>query len=97
VLQLTDTARDAMDTFLHPPLPRHRRPWWWMTTRAAIAILPAAAIRMYGLSHLPLVDAGIRPLLAAGSRWTKRHGKPPPVLREARARERRRVAASTES
>jgi uncharacterized protein (DUF2236 family) len=96
-LQLTDTARDAMDTFLHPPLPAHRRPWWWMTTRAAIAILPDSAIRLYGLSRRPLVDAGIRPLVAAGSRWTKRHGKPPPVLREAQARERERVAAEAET
>lgn len=94
MLQLTATAREAMDTFLHPPLPWLRRPWWWMTTRAAIAILPETAIRVYGLPRLPLVDATLRPLVREASQWTKRHGKPPPVLAE--ARERARAAVMSE-
>ena len=77
-----------MDTFLHPPLPAARRPWWWITTRAAIATLPDRALALYGLRRRPLVDAGIRPLVSAGSAWTRGHAQPPPVLREARERAR---------
>lgn len=91
ILQLTGTAKEAMETFLHPPLPAHRRPWWWMTTRAAIAILPPLAVKLYGLRRLPVADAALRPLVREASRWTKRHGQPPPVLREARERERARA------
>lgn len=84
VLQLTETAREAMETFLHPPLASHRRPWWWMTTRAAIAILPPRAVDLYGLRRLPAAEAAIRPLVHFGSAWTRRYAEPPPVLREAR-------------
>ncbi len=87
-LQLTDTTREAMATFLHPPLPVYRRPWWWLTARAAIAILPETAVRLYRLRRLPVVDAAVRPLISQGSAWTKRHAEPPPVLKAARKRAR---------
>lgn len=85
MLRLTRTAEEAMDTFLHPPLPLWRRPGWWLTTSAALSILPDYALALYGRRRNPALDAGLRLPVALGARYAKRFGRPPPVVREARA------------
>ena len=86
ILQVTQAARDALETVLRPPLPPHRRPGWWVAGRAAISLLPDHALELYGIRKLPVVDAVVRPVVAGGSRLAARFLAPPPVLAEARAK-----------
>jgi uncharacterized protein (DUF2236 family) len=83
-LQLTQTALEALDTVLNPPLPPHRRPGWWALGQSAISILPEHALRLYGLRRLTVAETAIRPLVAAGGKLAARLLPPPPVLVEAR-------------
>ena len=84
MLQLTQTAEEAMDTFLHPPLPAIRRPGWWLTTSAALSILPDYALDLYGRRRQPLLDRVLRPAVRVGAAQAKRFGKPPELIRQAR-------------
>lgn len=85
-LQITRTAREAVDTVLHPPLPVFLRPVWAVAGQAAISILPDNALRLYGMRRPGRVGAAVRPLVSGGAWFAGRYLKPPPVLRQARAR-----------
>ena len=84
MLQLTRTAREALDTVLNPPLPPHRRPGWWALGQSAISILPDHAVELYGLRRQTLAESAVRPFVAAGGKLAARLLPPPPVLIEAR-------------
>ena len=84
-LLLTEAAEEGIRTLRFPPDPP---PHWPVAIRAAIAIMPKRHRRMYGIDVHPLVAAGIRPLVWAGSRILPLVSTPPPVLVEARARAR---------
>jgi uncharacterized protein (DUF2236 family) len=84
MLQLTRPARDALDTVIHPPLPAHRRPYWWTASNAALALLPSWALDLYDLPRRPALAFALRPFVAAASRVMSRTGNPPPALARAR-------------
>jgi uncharacterized protein (DUF2236 family) len=84
MLQLTRPAQEALETVIHPPLPAHRRPYWWTASNAALALLPRWALDLYGLPRRPLLGFALRPFVAVASRVMSRTGKPPPALAEAR-------------
>ena len=84
--RLTQSAEEALDTVLNPPLPAHRRPGWWIPSRAAVGLLPRRALELYGLRVNPLAQAALTRLVATGSRLTASFGEPPPALRSARIR-----------
>ena len=84
-LLLTPAAQDAVSTLWHPPDPP---PHWPVAIRAATAIMPARYRERFGLHVNPVVAAGLRPLVWAGSRILPLVSTPPPVLVEARARAR---------
>jgi len=90
MLQLTQTALEALDTVLHPPLSVLRRPGWWALGQAAVSLLPDRAVELYGLRRLPMAEAAIRPFASVGGRLAARVLPPAPVLVEAR----RKAAAS---
>ncbi|MGI8564476.1 MAG: oxygenase MpaB family protein [Candidatus Dormibacter sp.] len=86
LLQVTRPAREAVDTVLHPPLPVFLRPVWAVAGQAAISILPEGALQLYGMRRPRLAAAAVRPLVGGGAWFAGRFLKPPPVLRQARAR-----------
>ncbi|HVD00867.1 MAG TPA: oxygenase MpaB family protein [Candidatus Dormibacteraeota bacterium] len=92
MLQRTQTAMEALDTVLHPPLPVHRRPGWWALGQCAISLLPDHAVEMYGLRRNSAAEAGLRPLVGASARLSARLLPPHPVMLEAQ----RRVLAAGE-
>jgi uncharacterized protein (DUF2236 family) len=92
VLRVTEAAREALITVLHPPLPPWRRPVWWVAGHAAISIMPDYALGLYGIRRNTGAEAAVRPLVSSGSEFARRFLKPPPVIREAR----RRAAAAGE-
>jgi len=94
MLRLTQTAEEAMDTFLHPPLPAVRRPGWWLTTSGALSILPDYALELYARRRQPFLDLALRPAVRVGAAQAKRFGRPPEVI--LRARELSRQAAAQE-
>ncbi len=83
MLQLTRTAEEAMDTFLHPPLPAVRRPGWWISTSAALSILPHHALALYGRPRRRLLGAALAPAVRVAAAQAKRFGNPPELIREA--------------
>jgi uncharacterized protein (DUF2236 family) len=86
VLRVTEAAREALTTVLHPPLPPWRRPVWWVAGHAAISIMPDYALGLYGIRRNTGAEAAVRPLVSSGSEFARRFLKPPPVIREARRR-----------
>ena len=88
MLQRTQTAMEALDTVLNPPLPAHRRPGWWALGQCAISLLPDHAVEMYGLRRNSAAEKALRPLVAAGARLSARLLPPPPVMLEAKRRAR---------
>jgi uncharacterized protein (DUF2236 family) len=84
ILQLTTPARQALETVVHPPLPAHRRPYWWTASNAALVLLPDWAAEIYGLPRRPLLAAGLRPFVAGASWIMRLRGNPPPALAQAR-------------
>ena len=86
MLRVTDAAREALHTVLHPPLPPWRRPVWWVASQAAISIMPDYALGLYGMRRSPAAEALVRPVVSSGSELARRFLRPPPVIREARRR-----------
>jgi uncharacterized protein (DUF2236 family) len=84
MLRLTQTALEALDTVLNPPLPPHRRPGWWALGQSAVSLLPDSAVQLYGLRRRTAAEAAVRPFVAAGGKLAARLLPPPPVLLEAR-------------
>ena len=82
-LQLTDAARDGLGVLLSPPDPPLH---WPLAIRGALAIMPAAHLRLYGLRPSPLTAAAVTPLIWAGSRMLPRLAGAPPAVVEARRR-----------
>jgi uncharacterized protein (DUF2236 family) len=89
MLQTTQTALEALDTVLNPPLPPHRRPGWWALGQCAISLLPDYAVELYQLHRNSLAEGALRPFVAAGAKLSARLLPQPPVLLAAQ----RRVAA----
>jgi uncharacterized protein (DUF2236 family) len=85
-LQVTRSALEAVDTVLHPPLPRARRPFWWVAGQAAISLMPDDAVEMLGIRRNRAAEAVVRPLIRSGSTLGRRRLRPPPVLIQARER-----------
>jgi uncharacterized protein (DUF2236 family) len=85
-LLVTRAALEAVDTVLHPPLPAHRRPFWWVAGQAAISLLPDHAVELLGIRRRPLAEALVRPLIRRGGRLRRRRLRPPPALVQARER-----------
>ena len=83
-LVLTEPAREALETFLDPPLSALRRPYWWAATTAAIALLPPYALELYGLKRPAVRGALLAPVVRAGSRLIRSVSAGPPVLQEAK-------------
>lgn len=83
-LALTQPALLALDTFLHPPLTPLRRPYWWVATTAALAILPDYALSLYRVPRPRLAGVLLRPLVAAASLAIRTARGGPPVLVEAK-------------
>jgi uncharacterized protein (DUF2236 family) len=48
-LTVTRPAVQAVDTVLHPPLSRWRRPLWWVAGEAALALMPDHALEMLAM------------------------------------------------
>ena len=86
-LRRTQTAMEALDTVLNPPLTFWRRPGWWALGQSAVSLLPDYALELYGLRALPAA-AVINPFVGAGARISARLLPPPPVLLEAQRRTR---------
>src|SRR5262249_31768932 len=85
-LLVTADALQAVDTVLHPPLSRWRRPVWWVAGQAALSLMPASARDRLGRRRGPLAGAAVRPLVRNGPALSRRRLKPPPVLMQARRR-----------
>lgn len=85
-LVLTGPALEAVDTVLNPPLPRSRRPFWWVAGQAAVSLMPEHALELLGMRRNPAAEAAVRPLVRYGSAASRRFLRPPPVLSQARRR-----------
>jgi uncharacterized protein (DUF2236 family) len=86
MLVATRHSVEALETVLNPPLPPWRRPVWWAVGQAAVSLLPDYAVELYGIRRNRAAEAAVRPLVSSGSYLSRRLGKPPPVLQEARRR-----------
>jgi uncharacterized protein (DUF2236 family) len=85
-LLVTRAAEEAVDTVLHPPLSRSRRPFWWVAGQASISIMPDYAMALLGMRHNRIAEAVVRPLVHSGGALGRRRLRLPPVLLQARAR-----------
>jgi uncharacterized protein (DUF2236 family) len=85
-LLVTRSALEAVDTVLHPPLTRWRRPFWWVAGQAAISLMPDYALELLGIPRAPAAEAAVRPIVRHGAAFSRRTLRPPPVLRQARRR-----------
>jgi uncharacterized protein (DUF2236 family) len=87
-LLVTKPALDAVDTVLHPPLTRLRRPLWWIAGQAAISLMPDHALHLLGMrrNHAAetLAEQVVRFGAARGARMLQ--PEPPPVIVQARRR-----------
>jgi uncharacterized protein (DUF2236 family) len=86
LLVATGHSLEALTTVLNPPLPPWRRPVWWVVGQAAVSLLPEYATELYGIPRHRAAEAAVRPLVSTGSFLSRRFGRPPPVLQEARRR-----------
>ena len=80
----TDRSREAMDTFLHPPMTALRRPYWWVATTAALAILPDYALSLYEMERPNIGGVVVQPVVQGGSKFIRKFLPGPPVLQQAR-------------
>ena len=80
----TERSLEAMDTFLHPPLTALRRPYWWVATTAALAILPEYALTMYEMQRPTVGATAVQPIVQGGSSFIRSFLPGPPVLQRAR-------------
>jgi uncharacterized protein (DUF2236 family) len=85
-LMVTQAAREAVDTVLHPPLPALYRPFWWVAGHAAISLMPDSALDLLGMRRSPIAEAVVEPLVRRAGAVRMPGRRPPPVLVEARRR-----------
>jgi uncharacterized protein (DUF2236 family) len=87
-LMVTRAAVEAVDTVLHPPLPRWRRPLWWVAGQAAIALMPDHALELLAIRRNRAAEALVERLVRHGAARGARmlRSRAPAVVVQARER-----------